>query len=767
MHDETRHERTATTGTPRIETRIHVASRADRTGTAPEVRAFPPGEPLPVSFGHVAADGSYATTVRRHAGTGSHVAHGIVTGDPAGYGSLRPAQLFGAPFWTGASEGSPARGSQTAPTAPTAPTTRLTPALLRERVLAHPGGAAMLLALVSAMDRAGEPGAPLIAVVGSDIARTVEWIAAGTLLLPPGKALALGFKVFATAPATAGVPVVGVQPGTALPDGTAVFDLAADAFTDTVPTPHALRWVGPFLAEDPGAVVGALDVAAACGLEPPEAAAALGLAAVMRLEPDQRHAAAVAGWLRTGPQDVRESYAGIVADVFTASVRGWPLPVLEALDAAGCDGLLPGRAAAVRLALVRGETDAAALRAEVSGRVPPALPAGEWTTQDASTARRFVLAALNAGPAPTGSEALLRVASRFGVDVRLSDLADRGRELVEFWADHPYAGFDADRWPCGERLAQALVDELTRRVRAVPVRRHGIGTGWWRWLLPRIDVLEPALVEAVLAGAVLAGDDRAGLVERHLTAASHDPDRFMSTAAALWGMAEPTADELRLLKRLAPEGTVLPPAVLDGLVGRLTGDDPLTAEDVAAGHLLVDARLVPRHRRLFQLLADDRVLRTVVQRLTTTSGAAGATVALLHELEELPARLVQLHAGGVAAALARSAPPRELLAVLRRHPGVVEHYVALLGDLLRKPGDERHAVVAYHLMHNSESRGLRPVLTAPVLRWATRASSRQLHRGGELIAAFGPAWSASWEAYLDHVRSQRRMNRLIHPFGGH
>ncbi|WSG46321.1 GTPase-associated protein 1-related protein [Dactylosporangium sp. NBC_01737] len=280
--------------------------------------------------------------------------------------------------------------------------------------------------------------------------------------------------------------------------------------------------------------------------------------------------------------------------------------------------------------------------------------------------------------------------------------------------------------------------------------------------------MDPALAEAVLAAAVLHGEDRAGLVEGRLTAAGRDPDRFMSTAAALWGRTPPAAAELRLVKRLAPEGVVLPPAVLDALIGRLVGDAPLTDEGVEIGHLLVDARLVPRHRLLFQLLADDRVLRTVVQRLTAgPPGGQGPTVALLHEIEELPARLVTLRATAVVAALTRSAPPRELLAVLRRHPGIVEHYVTVLSELLRKPGDERHAVIAYHLMHNAESRGLRPVLSAPVLRWVTRASSRQLQRVGELIAAFGPAWSASWEGYLDQVRSQRRMSRLIHPFGGH
>ncbi|MEV4515296.1 GTPase-associated protein 1-related protein [Dactylosporangium sp. NPDC049525] len=776
MGDDARHERPAATGTPRLETRIRTGSRPPRAAAPPVVRTFllyeppapAPGGPHPASFGHLVADGSYATTVGRDAGKGSHVTHGIVTSDPAGYGSLRPAQLFGAPFWAAA-------GTPGDPVTREAMTTTLTPSLIRECVLTQPGGAAMLLALVSALERADLPGDTQVVLVGAEVPRIVEWLVAGTLLLPRARALALGFKIFAGDPATAGVPVVGVHPDDAADltadaaehAGYTVFDLPTGAFTDTTPTAHALRWVGLFLEHDPKDVVDALDVAVACGLEPPEAAAALGLAAVLGREPDQRHAEAVAGWLRTGPADLRDRYAGPIAATFAGSVRAWPLPVLELLDAAGCDELIPGRAAAVRLALIRGETDAAALGAEVRDRVPPALPAGEWTAGDASTARRVVLAALNAGPAPTGYEALLRVAARYGMAVQPSDLADRGRDLVEFWADHPDAGYDPDRWPCGDRLAQALVDELTRRVKAVPGRRRDVGAGWWQWLLPRVDSLEPPLAEAVLAGAVLHSEDRAEFVERQLTEAGRNPDHFMWTAAALWGLTPPTADELRLVKRLAPEGVVLPPAALDGLVGRLVGDAPLTDEDLEVGHLLVDARLVPRHRLLFQLLADDRVLRTVVQRLTAgPAGGPGPTIALLHEIEELPARLVRLRAAAVVAALARSAPPRELLAVLRRHPGIVEHYVALLSDLLRKAGDERHAVIAYHLMHNAESRGLRPVLSAPVLRWVTRASSRQLQRVGELIAAFGPAWSASWEGYLEQVRSQRRMNRLIHPFGG-
>jgi hypothetical protein len=773
MGEDARHGWAAVTGTgvPRIETRIHTGSRAPRTAAAPPVRTFllarspapAAGGGSPASFGHLAAEGSYATTVGRDAGEAGHVTHGIVTGDPADYGSLRPAQLFGAPFWAAAG------GTPGDPATREALTTTLTPSLVRECVLSQPGGSAMLLALVSALERAGRPGAPLVVLVGAEVPRIVEWLVAGTLLLPRAQALTLSFKIFAGDPAAAGVPVVGVHPDDATDlAGCAVFDLPTGAFTETAPTVHALRWVGLFLEQDPRDVVDALDVASASGLEPPEAAAALGLAAVLGREPDQRHAEAVAGWLCTGPADLRDAYAGQIAAAFTDSSRALPLPVLELLDAAGCEGHLPGHAAAVRLALVHGEADAAALRAEVSDRVPPALPRTEWTTGDASSARRVVLAALNAGPSPQGYEALLRVASRHRMAVQPSDLADRGRDLVEFWAEHPAASFDPDRWPCGDRLAQALVDELTRRVKAVPGRRRDIGAGWWRWLLPRLRALEAPLAEVVLAGAVLRSDDRTTLVERQLTAAADEPDRFMWTVAALWGLTPPTVGELHLVKRLAPEGVVLPPAALDGLVARLIGTAPLTEEDVAIGHLLVDARLVPRHRLLFQLLVDDRVLCTVVQRLTAgAAGGPGATVALLHEIEELPARLVTLRATTVVAALARSAPPRDLLAVLRRHPGIVEHYVTLLCDLLRKAGDERHAVIAYHLMHNADSCGLRPVLSAPVLRWVTRASSRQLQRVGELIAAFGPVWSASWEGYLEQVRSQRRMNRLIRPFGGH
>ncbi|WSG46322.1 hypothetical protein OHA72_23780 [Dactylosporangium sp. NBC_01737] len=230
-------------------------------------------------------------------------------------------------------------------------TTTLTPSLVRECVLSQPGGAAMLLALVSALERAGLPDGPRVVIVGAQAPRIVEWLVAGTLLLPRARALALGFKVFAGDPATAGVPVVGVHPDdvagltadAAERAGYAVFDLPTGAFTDTAPTAHALRWVGLFLEQDPRDVVAALDVAADCGLEPPEAAAALGLAAVLRRDPDQRHAEAVAGWLRTGPADLRGTYAGQIAETFTGSVRVWPVPVLELLDAAGCDDLLQGR----------------------------------------------------------------------------------------------------------------------------------------------------------------------------------------------------------------------------------------------------------------------------------------------------------------------------------------------------------------------------------------------------------------------------------------
>ena len=652
MHDDARHERAAARGTPRIETRIHTGRR---TATAPVVRTFllyePPvpavGGPPPASFGHLAADGSYATTVGRHAGGGSRVTHGIVTADPADYGPLRPAQLFGAPFWAAA-------GAPGDPVAREALTTTLTPPLVRECVLTQPGGAAMLLALVSALERAGLPDGPRVVLVGAQVPRIIEWLVAGTLLLPRAAALALGFKVFAGDPTAAGVPVVGVHPDEAAavtadaePAGYAVFDLPTGAFTDATPTAHALRWVGLFFEQDPRDVVEALDLAAACGLEAPEAATALGLAAVLHREPDLRHAEAVAGWLRTGPADLRDTYAAPIAAAFAGSVRAWPLPVLELLDAAGGDGCVPGSAAAVRLALVRGETDAAALRAEVSDRMLPALPAGEWTAGDAGTARRVVLAALNAGPAPEGFEALLRVASRFGVDVQPSDLADRGRDLVEFWADHPRAGYDPDRWPCGGRLAQALVDELTRRVKAVPGRRRDVGANWWRWLLPRIESLEAPLAEAVLAGAVLHGEDRAALVERQLTAAAHDPDRFLWTAAALWTLALPTVGELGLVRRLAPDGVVLPPAVLDGLVGRLVGDAPLTAEDV-------DAR-APARRRPPGAPPPAAVPAARRRPGPADRGAAadrrhrrrGPTVALLHELEELsPTRLVRLRAAG-------------------------------------------------------------------------------------------------------------------------
>src|SRR5262249_25594611 len=139
---------------------------------------------------------------------GNQLTHSIVTRDAGDYGSLRPAQLFGAPFW-----GTTAAASMTsAPVAAATPAPAYTPAPARALVRARPEGPGMLVALVSALETAGTPGSPRVLFVGAEVETIVEWLVAGTLLLPRQRAAELGFKIFSNDPARSGLPIIAVHP---------------------------------------------------------------------------------------------------------------------------------------------------------------------------------------------------------------------------------------------------------------------------------------------------------------------------------------------------------------------------------------------------------------------------------------------------------------------------------------------------------------------------------------------------------------------------
>lgn len=740
-----------------------------------------PVEQYPPSFAHIRSGGFLATASgvylgREANGTreGNQLTHALLTTDPASYGDLRPAQLFGASFWS----------TEPAPTTRSAPVkltdgvgAALSPTHARDFVLAQPDGPATLRALVSALAEAGLPGRRRVLFVGDDTASVVSWIVAGTLLVPRERALELGFKVFSTDPARSGLPIVAVLPEFAGSAGRVdnelgylVFDLCRHVHTPVTPTAAADRWVQLFLTEDPRDVVDALHVATESRMtvdgEPSEeAAAALGLAAILHRRPDPRHAEAIVGWLRTGPAGMRRAYGVDVADLFAETPERWPQEVLVLLDEVGCDGLVPGRAAEVRLALVISEVEAARLRGVVTDRPLPALPAGEWNADHDEQTRQILTDALTSGVSPLRLAALLRVAARFRVDLRWDDIRDAVEPLVGYWVDHPQA-IRPRGWPCEAELRERLVALLGERALLGNAARVEIGDNWSERLLPRLRTLPPHLAAAVLGAAVRRGDGRADLVESHLRDARHDADRFSRTAGALWSQAPPTTDELELLRDLAPDGARPPGSVFRRLVAEVTGGAPPTPRLFDLCRALLARGLMEATPQVRGELDDDDTLTAIVAELRRApTGERVAT--LLRRLRGCPPRLMEMRQTDVARVLARVVAFRSLDEVLDRHPGLLAPLVTQLAEALRHEDAVASAVLSCYLVAGT---GPPPVAQRELLEralghWLTRARDEQIDRAGRHFAQLDTAWREAWQRHVEAYRHRRRAYRIAHPFG--
>jgi hypothetical protein len=225
----------------------------------------------PPSFAHV-WDGYLATAAGVYLGReangnreGNQLTHSIVTKDPGTYGLVRPAQLFGASFWTDQPAGSTecpavAAGWQPGP---------LDAETIQEFVGDHPDGEHRLAGLVTALSTIHEPKAQRVLFVAEHPEPVLRWLVAGTLLLPQPRALAVGFKIFSTNPAYATQPVLAVHPEwyTAAPgSGYLVADLVNDRWGEFPVDPVAAAWARLFCAEDPYDVIDAVELAGASGL---------------------------------------------------------------------------------------------------------------------------------------------------------------------------------------------------------------------------------------------------------------------------------------------------------------------------------------------------------------------------------------------------------------------------------------------------------------------------------------------------------------------
>ncbi|MEU7753076.1 GTPase-associated protein 1-related protein [Micromonospora sp. NPDC049171] len=738
-----------------------------------------PVEQYPPSFAHISSDGILATASGLYLGReangtreGNQLTHAVVTTDPASYADLRPAQLFQAGFWSGVP----------------APTTRSDPVRLGDAVgtdhspthaqafvLGQPHGRETLLALVSALADAGRPGRSRVLFVGDDIATVVGWLVAGTLLLPRGRALELGFKIFSTDPARSALPVVAVLPEFAGPAGRidnplgyAVFDLLRHQHTPIEPTPSASRWVDLFLTEDPRDVVDALGVATASGLAGDdgreEAAAALGLAAILHRRPDPRHAEAIVGWLRTGPEGMRHAYGPDVADLFAETPERWPQRVLVLLDEVGCDGLVPGRAADVRLALIISELEDARVRGAVTDRRLPPLPAGEWHPDHSDHVRQLLTEALTSGVPPQRFEALLRVATRFEVDVRWPDIAGAAESFVRYWADHPRDVRPAGL-ACHDRLEEQLLSVLEDRARLGSKEQAEVGDGWWQSLLPRLETLNSPLAEAVLGAAVRHRDERDTVVERHLTAHRHDPGGFSWVAGALWSQSAPTTAELELLLDIAPKGARLTRQVFWKVTDEVTRAAVADLRLFDLCRRLVASGLMTPTTRVAATLAEDEELTDILTELRHRPDGGRSSV-LLRRLRDCPARLLQMRQAEVVTALSRVVALLSLDGVLDQHPALLDPLVDRLVDALTTEDGEAPAVLAYYLTAGSGAPPAPQVkrLDQALGRWLTRVPDVQLERAAQHFARHSSDWRKGWQRLADTYSGRRRRYRLAHPF---
>jgi hypothetical protein len=369
-------------------------------------------------------------------------------------------------------------------------------------------------------------------------------------------------------------------------------------------------------------------------------------------------------------------------------------------------------------------------------------------------------------------EALLRVATRFGVDLGISALKRCAQPFVTYWADHYEARFEPRAWPCGAELEDLLIDELTARSADGDASRRRVGEVWWRRLLPRLRHLPQPLAMATIGAAVrfLPEPERATFAGQHLSAAAAiDAEGFAWTVTALWSVSPPTIAELRQVVALAPGGFVLPGPVCRDLVERVTGGRELDLEELRLCRELVDAGRMRGYSGLVGLLAADRRLDDAIERLG--AGPENETEARrwLQRLTDGPERLVAARAGTVATAMLGAVAFRDMALVLRRHPAVEEPYCQRLARALNTGATPGQMAVAFYLSHSEavlpDGSALRRELNAAEQRWAVQAPAKRLDAAGELVAGNGKAWAEAWETFAAKMSKPRQVHRIMHPFG--
>lgn len=496
----------------------------------------------PPSLAHTAEGDLFATAAGCYLGQeangtreGNQFTHAVVTRDPADYGSVRPAQLWGAPWWAAGPDPATVLDELAAHPEPGP----LDVETVCERVRATADGEARLTALLSAIHHlADREHRRTVVLVSADPEWAACWIAAATLLLPAPDALRVSFKIFVADCQYGRHDIIVLHPewagrwaDTESGSGLAVFDLDRGEHTSVEATAAAGFWVPRLLAEDPYDVVDAVELAGqfararADGAGVPTGAdclAAVIVAAGERL-PGPGCVDAAADWLSSAPEDaMRIARDPVLAAVLDAPGRA---PVLRKLLAAAGGRGWASAALQIRRALRSAEISealiapdgVATLRTFTALEPLPSLEGSgqDWPDEDRQRGRAEIEEALR-GARPDQIPPLLTVARRHAMAPVTATFRSAAYEFAAWWVNQRDPGLAPERWDAPPEALDWVRDVLRDWLAGphYPYAVEALRTRWWRSLWPEAcdpgDELDKQLMS--LAYAHLEGEKRDQLV---------------------------------------------------------------------------------------------------------------------------------------------------------------------------------------------------------------------------------------------------------------
>jgi hypothetical protein len=720
-------------------------------------------EDYPRSLAHVGDDGLFATASGRYLGTevkaereGNHFTHAIVTDDPTCFGQVRPAQLWGSRVWA-----ERAGDGTTCPPVPAEPPTGpLGAEELQRWVATQPDGEAILVDVLSALERVRAGGLRVV-MVAEDAEPVVSWLAAATLLMPRPEALRVGFKVFAVNPQYSAHDVVALHSDWAGPFrgapsglGFVVFDLVDGVRSAVEPTESAVFWASRFLQRDCFDVLDAVELSGVIRSGGGSRRAERTVAAALVLNepvPDAR-VDEVLAWLERGVAGLSARRRDeLFAIVLAAGPDAGQLRQLTRIAARTGDAAFRER-----------------IRWQVFGREVAALDGRSGDPTDAAAALRRLEAAL-ADASPTSLAAFMGLATAYGLAPDPAGFREPLRAFARWWAG---GGLDVEgvaSWACYPEVVDLLRDELAHRIASAPAESAAaLGELWWPRLWATIEDPRSELDAALAAAAMRRGDAdvRAQVTEivvdaLHRTGA---PDATDAAWRALFARSRPAVTDLLPVLRASSEAGGTPSAATVRAVAEvLLAERQPTTEvlDVLArlDELEVDPgrqplpawqrEIVLLHATVAGLIEANRTMAEPVDVFGVARKLAAVSPAVLRAeaATTLDALVEGDPAAGVGIVLAIPPPQRAVL-------------VAKLERVLPSRRDARAPVLAFALMlrldemDKAGAKRMREALSGcgRALDWATRNQVAD-----RLEAEHQDRW---WQ-----ICGERSMLARLNPFG--